>query len=90
MEITSNMMSQETYLMHMAHENIEFRLPELESVCELIGRPKCVENHTYSMESPMFSCSLAGDELAKRIAERCFLLKFNTYNTFILFVDNQK
>ena len=36
------------YLFHLVHDFVDFRMPELQSVCEMISMPDCIKNHNYS------------------------------------------
>ncbi|CAF1029949.1 unnamed protein product [Brachionus calyciflorus] len=69
------MINDNLYLFHLTHDYLEFRFPELQVICESIGHSNCITSHTYTDESPLFTCNLPSDKIANQIGERSFLLK---------------
>lgn len=74
------------YFIHFALAHNQFRIPELLSICELFGYdielPE--EDSERDINRPFMVVKLQNDDVARRIASRCILVKLITssYNDY--------
>lgn len=63
------------FLFHYANEHLDFRLPELKSVVELLGTKINIKNETNEPKNPFLVVELPSEETAKQILNRTMLIR---------------
>ncbi|XP_029650326.1 tRNA (guanine(10)-N2)-methyltransferase homolog [Octopus sinensis] len=73
--MTSVTVSRSRFLLHFAHEHLDFRLPELHSVAEILGIPLKIKEYERQTKSPFLIVEVPSEDNVKQLLKRTMLVR---------------